>query len=136
MSAPAATVVERMPKLRSPVTTQPEHGQELIPQPERTPDAVRVALAHIAPHRLGEMERHKEQALTAAIADGKIGHLQHWLTYWHAQVEIEGRPDLSARYQRALAAVHGTDSKDDPAFRFGMTELTAVETEAEQAVSA
>jgi hypothetical protein len=82
------------------------------------------------------MERHKEQAITAAIADGKIGHLQHWLTYWQAQVEIERRPDLSARHHRALAAVHGTDSRDDPAFRSGMTELTTVEAEAQRAVSA
>ncbi|MEW2401704.1 hypothetical protein [Streptomyces sp. NPDC046862] len=118
------------------MSTQPDHGQELIPRPERTPEAVRVALARIAPHRLGELERHKEQALTAAIADGKIGHLQHWLTYWHAQVEIERRPDLSARYRTALAAVHATDGRDDPAFRSGMNELTAVEAEAQQAVSA
>ncbi|QOV35462.1 hypothetical protein IM697_36250 [Streptomyces ferrugineus] len=118
------------------MTTQPDHGQELIPRPERTPDAVRVALARIAPHRLGEMERHKEQALAAAIADGKIGHLQHWLTYWHAQVEIERRPDLSTRYRTALAAVHGTEGRDDPSFRSGMNELTAVEAEAKRAVSA
>lgn len=82
------------------------------------------------------MERHKEQALTAAIADGKIGHLQHWLTYWHARVEIERRPDPSARYHRALAAVHGTDSRDAPAFRSGMAELTTVEAEAQRAVFA
>jgi uncharacterized protein (DUF885 family) len=82
------------------------------------------------------MERHKEQALAAAIADGRIGHLQHWLTYWHAQVEIERRPDLSARYRAALTIVHGTNSKDDPAFRSGMNDLAAVEAEVQRAVSA
>ncbi|WP_445524296.1 hypothetical protein [Streptomyces cyslabdanicus] len=80
------------------------------------------------------MERHKEQAVAAAIADGKIGHLQHWLTYWHAQVEIERRPDLSARYRAALTAVHCTNSKDDPDFRSGMNDLSTVEAEARQAV--
>ncbi|MGI5455831.1 hypothetical protein ACQEWB_22150 [Streptomyces sp. CA-249302] len=59
------------------MTTQPEHGHELIPRAERTPEAVRVALARLAPHRLGEMEQHKEEALAAAIQDGKIGHVQH-----------------------------------------------------------
>ncbi|POX48870.1 hypothetical protein [Streptomyces sp. Ru72] len=118
------------------MTTQPDHGQELIPRPERTPEAVRVALARVAPHRISDMERHKEQALTAAIADGKIGHLRHWLTYWQAQVEIERRPDLSARYRAALTAVHGTSSNDDPAFRSAMNELAAVEAEAQRAVSA
>lgn len=117
------------------MTAQPDHGQDLIPRPERTPDAVRVALARIAPHRLGEMERHKEQALAAAIADGKIGHLQHWLTYWHAQVEIERRPDLVARYRAALAVVHGTGSKGDLTFRSAMGDLAAVEVEAQRSVT-
>ncbi|MFF4789586.1 hypothetical protein ACFY2M_07410 [Streptomyces sp. NPDC001276] len=55
------------------MTTQPEQGHELVPRPERTPEAVRVVLARVAPHRLGEMEQHKEQALATAIQDGKIG---------------------------------------------------------------
>ncbi|WP_258564296.1 hypothetical protein [Streptomyces himalayensis] len=82
------------------------------------------------------MEQHKEQALAAAIQDGKIGHLQAWLTHWHAQVEIERRPDLSTRHRAALAAVHSTTGKDDPAFRRAMNELAAVEDEAARAVSA
>lgn len=117
------------------MTTQPDHERELIPRPERTPEAVRVALARIAPHRLGEMEQHKEQALAAAIQDSKIGHLQHWLTYWQVQVEIERRSDLHARHQTALAAVNNTSSKDDPVFRTAVDELRAVEAEARQAVS-
>ncbi|MFF0460958.1 hypothetical protein [Streptomyces mexicanus] len=118
------------------MTTHPDHGQELIPRPERTPTAVRTALARIAPHRLSEMEQHKEQALAAALRDGKIGHLQYWLTYWQAQVEIERRPDLRSRYQAALVSVHSTGSRDEPGFRTAMAELRAVETEARQAVSA
>jgi len=66
--------------LEDTLGTQPDHGTELVPRPERTPDAVRVALARIAPHRLDEMEKHKEEALAAAIRTSKIGHLQHWLT--------------------------------------------------------
>ncbi|MEU5809769.1 hypothetical protein [Streptomyces sp. NPDC047718] len=124
-----------MPYLEDSMTTQPEHRGELIPRPERTPDAVRVALARIAPHRLDEMERHKNRALAAAISSNKIGHLQHWLTHWAAEVEIERRPDLAARRSRALAAVQGTASRDDPAFRPAMDELRAVEDEAARAVS-
>ncbi len=118
------------------MTTQPDHSHELIPRPEGTPAAVRIALARIAPHRLGEMEQHKEQALGAALQDGKIGHLQYWLTYWQAQVEIERRPDLRSRYQAALVAVHNAGSRDDPEFRTAMAELRTIETEARQAVSA
>ncbi|MEU9455186.1 hypothetical protein [Streptomyces sp. NPDC048277] len=82
------------------------------------------------------MEQQKERALAAALKDGKIGHLQHWLAYWQACVEIERRPDLRSRYQAALASVHTTGSRDDPAFRAAMTELRAVEAEARRAVSA
>ncbi|UIX31199.1 hypothetical protein [Streptomyces sp. GQFP] len=119
------------------MTTQPDHGmQDLIPRPERTPEAVRTALARIAPHRLDDMERHKEQALSTAIQDGRIGHLQAWLTHWHVQVEIERRPDLHTRHQAALTAVHGTNDKGDPAFRRNMNALAAIEAEAARAVSA
>lgn len=119
------------------MSTQPDHGmQDLIPRPERTPEAVRTALARIAPYRLDDMERHKEHALSTAIQDGRIGHLQAWLTHWHAQVEIERRPDLHARHQAALAAIHGTADKGDPAFRQGMNELAAIEAEAVRAVLA
>ncbi|MFG3287956.1 hypothetical protein ACGF3G_03980 [Streptomyces sp. NPDC048179] len=118
------------------MTAPPDRGHELIPRPEPTPDAVRVALARVAPHRLGEMEQQKEQALAVALQDGKIGHLRHWLTYWQERVEIEGRPDLRSRYQAALASVHSTDSRDAPAFQEAMAELRAVEAEARQAVSA
>ncbi|MGW0705239.1 hypothetical protein ACWD4G_04575 [Streptomyces sp. NPDC002643] len=118
------------------MTTQPDYGSELTPRPERTPEAVRVALARIAPHRLGEMEQHKEQALSAAIQDGKIGHLQHWLTHWQTQVEIERRSDLHARHQAALAALNNTADKDDPTFRAAVDTLRAIEAEALRAVSA
>lgn len=125
------------------MTAQPEHGpqdgsprdQALIPRPEHSPEAVRAALARVAPHRLGEMERNKESALAAALRDGKIGHLQQWLIWWAAQVEIERRPDLSLRQHDALDAVHSSTSKDDPAFRRGMDELLAVTEGARRAVS-
>lgn len=57
------------------MTAQPDHGAAPIPRPEHTPDAVRVALARIAPHRLAELEQHKENALAAAIRSWKVGHL-------------------------------------------------------------
>lgn len=117
------------------MTTQSDHGAELIPRPERTPDAVRVALARIAPHRLAELEQHKEKVLAAAIRSGKVGHLTHWLDWWVREVEIERRPDLFARRDDALATIHRTTGKDHPGFRPAMDELSAVEAEAAQGVN-
>ncbi|MGW4041576.1 hypothetical protein [Streptomyces sp. NPDC004721] len=58
------------------------------------------------------MEQHKEQALATAIPDGKIGHLQHWLTHWQVQVEIERRPELHARHHAALAAINESSDSE------------------------
>ncbi|MQY10356.1 hypothetical protein SRB5_04630 [Streptomyces sp. RB5] len=118
------------------MSTRPDHGAELLARPEYTPAAICLALVRIAPHRLDELEKHKEEVLAAAIRTGKIGHLQHWLAHWAAQVEIERRPDLSARRSHALATIHGTADRNDPAFRSAMDELQAVEHTAARAVSA
>lgn len=116
------------------MTPHPDPGAALVPCPERTPGAVRVALARIAPYRLAELEQHKESALAAAIRSGGIGHLTHWLDWWMREVEIERRPDLFGRRDAALAALHRTTGKGDPGFRPAMDELAAVEAEAAQAV--
>lgn len=117
------------------MSTQPDHSGELIPRPERTPDALRVALARIAPHRLGEMEQQKNTAFSLAAAYDSLGPIHGWLSVWAREVEIERLPDLSARRRHALDVLHGTGSKDDPAFRSAMDELRAVEDEAGREVS-
>ncbi|PVC67800.1 hypothetical protein DBP18_27880 [Streptomyces sp. CS081A] len=117
------------------VSTEPEHGGELIPRPERTPDALRVALARIAPHRLAEMEQQKNEAFSLAAEHDTLGPLHGWLSVWAREVEIERRYDLSTRRRSALEALHRTSDKADPAFRAAMDELRAVEDEAARAVS-
>ncbi|MGW0465338.1 hypothetical protein ACWDX6_08715 [Streptomyces sp. NPDC003027] len=117
------------------MSTQPDHGAELIPRPERTPDALRVALARIAPHRLPEMEQQKNAAFSLAAQHDTLGPIHGWMTVWAREVEIERRADLSTRRRNAVDAVHRTGSKEDPAFRAAMDELRAVEAEATRAVS-
>ncbi|MFG2980252.1 DUF6247 family protein [Streptomyces sp. NPDC048258] len=117
------------------MTTQPEHGRELIPRPEHTPDALRIALARIAPHRLDEMERQKNTALALAAEHDTLGPIHGSLKTWAREVEIERRPDLFERRRRALATVHATGSNADPAFRPAMEDLRAVEAEAEESAA-
>ncbi|MFD7320121.1 hypothetical protein ACFV9D_03375 [Streptomyces sp. NPDC059875] len=117
------------------MSTQSIDGGELIPRPERTPQALRLAMARVAPHRLTEMEKAKEEAFEFAAETGKIGHIHQWVAYWAAQVEIERRPDLFLRRDRALEAVHRTTSREDSAFRPAMDELRSVDDEAARAVS-
>ncbi|TVL89128.1 hypothetical protein [Streptomyces sp. SAJ15] len=105
---------------------------DLIPRPERTPEALRTALARIAPHRLAEMERQKNEAFSLAAEHNALGPIHQWLSIWAAEVEVERRPDLSGRRRNAEHAVHTLD-KDDPAWRAAMDELRAVLDEARDA---
>ncbi|MEU2234245.1 hypothetical protein [Streptomyces vietnamensis] len=115
--------------------TGTERGGELIPRPRRTPDALRVALAHIAPHRLAEVEQQKNEAFALAAEHDTLGPLHGWTNVWAREVEVERRYGLSARRRAALDALHRTSDKADPAFRAAMDELRAVEDEAARAVS-
>ncbi|ROQ32877.1 hypothetical protein EDD98_1875 [Streptomyces sp. PanSC19] len=117
------------------MSTEPEHGGELIPRPQRTPDALRVALARIAPHRLAEMEQQKNEAFALAAEHDTLGPLHGWMNLWAREVEVEWRYDLSARRRAALDTLHHTSDRADPAFRAAMDELHAVEDEATRAVS-
>ncbi|WP_254649717.1 hypothetical protein [Streptomyces sp. GbtcB7] len=44
------------------MSTLADHGHELIPRPEQNPDALRAALATVAPGRLEETQATKDEA--------------------------------------------------------------------------
>ncbi|WP_329121023.1 DUF6247 family protein [Streptomyces sp. NBC_01465] len=81
------------------ITERP--NEELIPRPDRTPDALREALAIIAPTRIPEMEREKDKALTEAVRQSSVGPLQGFLLHWAAMIEIERLPATARRFHRA-----------------------------------
>jgi hypothetical protein len=110
---------------------QPDHphGGELMPRPPRTPDALRMAIARLAPYRLAEMERQKEEAFTLAAQHDTMGPIRGWLTIWAGEVEIERRPELASRRQAAERSVQTLD-RHDPAWRNAMDELRKVIEEA------
>ncbi|MFJ8083464.1 hypothetical protein ACIQ6Y_23015 [Streptomyces sp. NPDC096205] len=51
----------------------------LIPRPAPTPDALRAALAVVAPHRLDEMQAMKDDAFTKALEWQSLSPLQSWV---------------------------------------------------------
>lgn len=111
-----------------------EQPDELIPRPTRTPDALRLALARIAPHRLGEMDRQKNEAFALAAEHNTLAPIRQWLTVWAGEVEIERRPDLSLRRRAAERSCQSLD-RDDPAWRAAMAEMVAVLDEARAAAA-
>jgi hypothetical protein len=115
------------------MSTQADHGHELIPRPEQTPDALRAALAVVAPGRLPEMQRTKDEAFAKAVEWQSLSPVQSWVLAWARDIEIARRPDLSMRHGRASRSLE----HDDPALaREALRELTAVLDEAMTAVRA
>jgi hypothetical protein len=117
------------------MTTQPQHhSADLVPRPERTPDALRTALAQVAPHRLPEMEQQKNEAIALAVESGSIAPLQGYLTTWAVHIEIARNLDVASRLRAAERAAQTLD-QGDPAWRSAMQEIRTIFDTARAAVS-
>ncbi|MFE7954057.1 hypothetical protein ACF1AY_06045 [Streptomyces sp. NPDC014776] len=113
------------------MSTLPEQGRELIPRPEQTPDALRAALAVVAPGRLAEMQATKDEAFAKAVEWQSVSPVQGWVLRWARDIEIARRPDLSARFERAQSRL---EDEDSGIAEKALRELTAVLDDAMKAV--
>ncbi len=113
------------------MSTQADHGHELIPRPELTPDALRAALTVVAPGRLEEMQAMKDEAFAKAVEWQSLSPVQSWVLIWAKEIEIARRPDLSTRYARAK---NNLEHKDPDIAQEALRELSAVLDEALKAV--
>jgi hypothetical protein len=113
------------------MSTQPDSGRDLIPRPEKTPDALRAALAVVDPGRLEEMQARKDEAFAKALEWRSLSPVQSWVLIWARDIEIARRPDLSARYTRAKS---GLEHEDPVTAQEALRELSAVLDEAMRAV--
>ncbi|MFD5538640.1 hypothetical protein ACFWIJ_12535 [Streptomyces sp. NPDC127079] len=106
---------------------------EVIRRPELTPDALRDALAVVAPGRLDEMQVRKDEAFARAVEWQSLSPVRSWVLIWAGDIEIARRPDLSARYAWAQERLE----HEDPALAWeALRELSAVLAEALEAVRA
>ncbi|MFE9448869.1 hypothetical protein [Streptomyces sp. NPDC006739] len=113
------------------MSTPADHGRELIARPDQTPDALRAALAVVAPGRLDEMQATKDDAFAKAIEWQSLSPVRSWVLTWARDIEIARRPDLSSR----LAHAQNRLEDEDPATaREALHELSAVLDEAMKAV--
>ncbi|WP_329364667.1 hypothetical protein [Streptomyces sp. NBC_01483] len=113
------------------MSTQADHGHELVPRPELTPDALRAALAVVAPGRLVEMQAMKDEAFAKAVEWHSLSPVQSWVLIWAREIEIARRPDLSTRY---VQAENNLEHEDPAIAREALRELSAVLDEAMKAV--
>ncbi|MEU6389775.1 hypothetical protein [Streptomyces sp. NPDC046939] len=113
------------------MSTAAPDGHELIPRPEKTPDALRAALAVVAPARLAEMQEQKDAAFALAVEWQSLSPVRSWVLTWARDIEIARRPDLAARYKRAERHL---EDEDPDAAHEALRELSAVLDEALRAV--
>ncbi|WP_105975785.1 hypothetical protein [Streptomyces geranii] len=113
------------------MSTQSEHGRELIPRPEHTPDALRAALAVVDPGRLEEMQAQKDEAFALAVEWQSLSPVRSWVLAWARNIEIARRPELSVRFARAQSLL---EHEDPVTAGEALREVTAVLDEAMRAV--
>ncbi|MEV7238758.1 hypothetical protein AB0N06_34020 [Streptomyces sp. NPDC051020] len=106
----------------------------LIPRPQRTPAALRIAVAQLAPHRLGEMEQQKDAAIVLAAETGSLGPIMQFLESWAVAVEIARLPVAATRLHSAEYAVQNLN-RDDPAWRAAMDEIRNLHTSARESLA-
>lgn len=115
------------------MTAQPHGSEPIIPRPERTVGALRVALAQVAPYRIAEFEAQKDQALDQAAQQSSVSPVQMFLLAWSRDIEIERHPATATRYRNAVHAAQVLD-RGDPDWKPAMDEVSRILGEAMQAV--
>ncbi|MFB7904965.1 hypothetical protein ACFXPX_32485 [Kitasatospora sp. NPDC059146] len=99
-------------------------GAELIPRPEKSPAALKAALAVVASARLPEMVEGQTRAMAAAIDSGSISPLRAFVAHWAAVVEIERVPATARAYHRANYLANHAESVEE--CRRNATDVAAI----------
>jgi hypothetical protein len=89
------------------------HNGELIPRPEKSPAALKAAVALVAADRLPELVDGQTRAMAEAIKEGTINPLRSFVAHWAAVVEIERVPQTAAAYHRANYLANHAQSRQE-----------------------
>ncbi|GAA3191387.1 MULTISPECIES: DUF6247 family protein [Streptomyces] len=84
----------------------------LLPMPELTPDALRAAVARIAPSRIPALTQHLFEATTNAQQTQSLAPLRAFVHSWAVFVAIERHPERAARLHHLERIV--ADGEQDP----------------------
>lgn len=101
----------------------------LIPMPERTPDALRAAVARIAPSRIPALTHHLFEATTNAQQTQSLAPLRAFVHSWAVFVAIERHPERAARLRELERIVDA--GEQDPAEAIAEIRTIRETTEAE-----
>lgn len=99
----------------------------LIPMPELTPDALRVAVARIAPSRIPALTQHLFEATTNAQQTQSLAPLRAFVHSWAVFVAIERHPERAARLRELERIVDAGEQDPTEA----VSEIRAIREDAE-----
>lgn len=99
----------------------------LIPMPELTPDALRAAVARIAPSRVPALTQHLFEATTNAQQTQSLAPLRAFVHSWAVFVAIERHPARAQRLRELERIVD--DGEQDPSE--AIAEIRAIREAAE-----
>ncbi|MFF3709362.1 hypothetical protein [Streptomyces phaeochromogenes] len=99
----------------------------LIPMPELTPDALRSAVARIAPSRLPALTQHLFEATTNAQHAQNLAPLHAFVHSWAVFIAIERHPQRAARLHELERIVDAGDQEPAKA----IAEIHAIRAAAE-----
>lgn len=98
-----------------------------VPMPELTPDALRRAVARIAPSRLPALTQHLFEATTNAQQTQSLAPLRAFVHSWAVFVAIERRPARAERLRQLERTVDAGDQDPSQA----IVEIRAIREAAE-----
>ncbi|SEE97961.1 DUF6247 family protein [Streptomyces sp. Ag109_O5-10] len=101
--------------------------EPLIPMPEPTPDALRAAVARIAPSRIPALTQHLFEATTNAQQTQSLAPLRAFVHSWAVFVAIQRHPERAARLRELERIVDA--GEQDPAA--AIREIQAIRETAE-----
>jgi len=85
--------------------------EPLIPMPALRLDALRQAVAVVAPSRLPEFFQEIQEAFSQAGDEDSLFPIRHFYQRWGATVAIERRPSVAARLHAAERALADPDTE-------------------------
>ena len=94
------------------MTTEDVQGDEpLVPMAALTLDALRQAVAAVAPSRLPEFFQDIQNTFSQVGEEDSVFPIRHFCQRWGATVAIERRPSVAARLHAAERALANTDAE-------------------------
>ncbi|MFB7516339.1 DUF6247 family protein [Streptomyces sp. NPDC056144] len=115
------------------MTTQPEGLVPLVPMPEKTPAALRVAVARLDSAALPRFDAHWTEAMAQARDEFSLLPGRHFVDHWWSWVAVQRIPDLAARFRECEQIV--ASSEDKTTRRAASAELARILADAEAAAA-